>query len=382
MSIGLFGTHGIAAGWRRRLHGYRTEGAGPARQAVAIGLGVFVGCLPLYGLHLPVCLFLGRLFGLNRLKLYLAANISNPLLLPFLLLAEVQGGAWLRSGQMHALSLETMRTGDPRSFGADLVVGAIVLGLILGTCTAALTYAALGRGPRHLVFERLASRAADRYVQGSLTGWEFANAKLRSDPVYEASLCGGLLPPGGTFVDIGCGQGLMLALLAEARAELHAVGVRSLPVFDKLVGIETRAGVARLARAALGGDADVVDADASTLSFPPCSAAVLFDVLHMMPRDHQDRLLAAVRAALPPGGVLLVREADPSSGWRFSLVRMANRIKAMATGAWRQPLCFRHPDDWAALFHQAGFDVQHRDQGDKGPFGNVLFQLTANETRS
>jgi len=382
VSIGLFGTDGIAASWRRRLHGYRIEGAGPVRQAVAIGLGVFVGCLPLYGLHLPICLFLGRLFGLNRLKLYLAANISNPLLLPFLLLAEVQGGAWLRSGQTYALSLETMRTVDPRSFGADLVVGAIVLALILGTCTAALTYAAIGRGPRRPVFERLASRAADRYVQGSLTGWEFANAKLRSDPVYEASLCGGLLPPGGTFVDIGCGQGLMLALLAEARAESHAVGAPSLPIFDELLGIETRAGVARLARAALGPDADVMEADAVALSFPPCSAAVLFDVLHMMPRDQQDRLLAAVWAALPPGGVLLVREADPSSGWRFSLVRMANRLKAMATGAWHQPLCFRSPDDWVALFHQIGFDVEYPVQGDRGPFGNVLFVLTATEARS
>ena len=382
MSIGVSGPDGITADWRRRLHGYRTEGAGPGRQAAAIGLGVFVGCLPLYGLHLPICLALGWLLGLNRLKLYLAANISNPVLMPFLLLSELQTGAWLRSGQPHALTLDAVRAVNPWWFGADLAVGAIALALILGMGTAALTYAALGGGVRHPVFERLAGRAANRYVQGSLTGWEFANAKLQSNPVYRASLCGRMLPSGGTLVDIGCGQGLMLALLAEARAESHQAGVTSLPVFDKLVGIETRVGVARLARAALGGDADVVEADASTLSFPPCSAAVLFDVLHMMPPDEQARLVARVRSALSPGGVLLVREADPSSGWRFSLVRMANRIKAMATGAWRQPLCFRHPDNWAALFHQAGFDVQHRDQGDQGPFGNVLFVLTATEARS
>jgi hypothetical protein len=61
---------------------------------------------------------------------------------------------------------------------------------------------------------------------------------------------------------------------------------------------------------------------------------------------------------------------------------MANRIKAMATGAWHQPLCFRSPDDWVALFHQIGFDVEYPVQGDRGPFGNVLFVLTATEARS
>ena len=78
---------GVTSRLRRVVWELRTEGAGPAREAAAIGLGVFIGCSPLYGFHLLLCLAVGWCLGLNRLKMYLAANISNPFVAPFLLLA-------------------------------------------------------------------------------------------------------------------------------------------------------------------------------------------------------------------------------------------------------------------------------------------------------
>ena len=83
---------------RRLFHHLRTEGAGAGRETAAVALGVFIGCLPIYGLHLLICWIAGLLLGLNRLKMYLAANVSNPLVAPWLIFAEVQAGAWLRRG--------------------------------------------------------------------------------------------------------------------------------------------------------------------------------------------------------------------------------------------------------------------------------------------
>src|SRR5262249_6234964 len=80
------------------LHRYRTEGNTPVRQALAIGLGLYIGCTPFIGFHLPLSVGLGWLFGLNRFKVYLAANISNPLVAPFLYALEIQVGTWLRTG--------------------------------------------------------------------------------------------------------------------------------------------------------------------------------------------------------------------------------------------------------------------------------------------
>ena len=96
---------GLSVRLRRGFHGLRTEGAGTLRETAAVALGVFIGCLPVYGFHLLICWGVGFAFGLNRLKMYLAANISNPLVAPWLLFAEVQAGAWLQRGAFHPLTL-------------------------------------------------------------------------------------------------------------------------------------------------------------------------------------------------------------------------------------------------------------------------------------
>src|SRR5258707_1855802 len=78
----------LAARVRRAFYNLRTEGTGAAREAAAIGVGVFIGCTPFFGFHLLICWAVGSVFRLNRLQVYLAANISNPLLAPFLIFAD------------------------------------------------------------------------------------------------------------------------------------------------------------------------------------------------------------------------------------------------------------------------------------------------------
>ena len=112
----------------RRRSDLRTEGAGPEREAAAIGLGVFIGASPFYGAHLLLCWIIGRLFHLNRLKMYLAANISNPFVAPWLIFSELQTGAWVRRGELHAVTLDAVRGTNPWVFGLDLLAGSVVVG--------------------------------------------------------------------------------------------------------------------------------------------------------------------------------------------------------------------------------------------------------------
>ncbi len=354
---------------RRTFYDLRTEGQGRVREACAIAVGLFIGCMPFYGFHLLLCWVVGRLLRLNRLKLYLAANVSNPVLAPLLVFAELQIGAWIRTGAFLALTLETARTVTPWQFGAHLMVGSIVLGGVLGAVGGLATYLALGGGTRDPVFEKLASAAADRYAITSITAWEFARGKLRGDPVYRDVLLGGWLPSGGRLLDIGCGQGLMLALLAEAQR------VEALPHFERMVGVELRPHRARLARAALGSDAEILETDARTTSPGTCRVVLLFDVLHMMPRRDQDALVASAVSALEPGGLIVVREADASAGWRFHAVRFGNRVTAMASGAWHQPFAFRTLEEWRACFSRHGLEVEGAPASAGTPFANHLFRL-------
>jgi uncharacterized protein (DUF2062 family) len=380
------GVETFATRFRRRFYGLRTEGSGPGREAAAIGMGVFLGCLPFYGFHLLMCWALGTLFRLNRLKVYLAANISNPLVAPWLIFVELQTGAWFRHGSFQALSPHAIRTAGVGVVGLDLLVGSVLVGTALAILAGGATYATLRASADDADFVELVRRAADRYVDASITAWEFARGKLRGDPLYRATVFGRMLPSGGTLIDIGCGQGLMLALLAEARRTMDEGTWPSTspvpPRFDRMIGVEIRPRPAVLARTALKGDAEIVHADARALMAGQARAVLLFDVLHLMDAAQQDSMLADLASALDAEGVILVRDTDASAGWRFNAVRIGNRLKALAVGAWHQRFSFRTRAEWLACFEGHGFAAEVRPMGEGTPFANLLFRLTVKRRAS
>ena len=369
---------GVSARLRRRFQGLRTEGAGARRETVAVALGVFIGCLPLYGLHLTICWLIGYVLGLNRLKMYFAANISNPFVAPWLVVVEVQVGAWLRRGTFHQVNREYIASTSAWAFGIDVLVGSLVVGAVLAVLAAAATYSLVRGSGEDRRFADLVRRASDRYVGISVTAWEFARGKLRMDPIYRAALSPDVLVSGGSLLDVGCGQGLALALLAEAKCAMDAgtwpADWPPPPRFDRMIGIERRRRVAKIARTALESEAEVIVADVRTLSLEPFRAVLLFDVLQLLAPDEQEALLAEMTARLEPGGVILVREADASAGSRFDLVRLGNRLKVLVSGSWRQPFHPRSAVEWSACFARHGLRSDASPMGTR-LFANMMFRL-------
>src|SRR5206468_9411141 len=112
----------------------------------------------------------------------------------------------LRHGSFQALSPHAIRTAGVSVVGLDLLAGSLVVGGALAMLAGGATYATLRGSAGDADFVELVRRAADRYVEASITTWEFARGKLRGDPLYRAALFGRLLPSGGTLIDVGCGQ--------------------------------------------------------------------------------------------------------------------------------------------------------------------------------
>jgi SAM-dependent methyltransferase len=361
---------------RRMFYELRTEWGGPRRDPAAFGVGTFIGCSPLYGFHLLLVWVVGRLLRLNRLKMYLAANISNPIVSPLLILSELQAGAWVRRQDFHDLSLSAIRHTNAWVYAGDLVLGSLVVGSILGVLVAAATYASTELAGRDDPFAVLWARASDPYLPLGITAWEFARGKLRHDPLYRATVAGGLVTDGRTLVDVGCGQGLTLGVLLHA-PQLWSeggwpAGARKPPQFDRLVGIEIRPRVARIAQTALGPAVEVLSGDAREAMPAGADSILFFDVLHLIPPADQERLIAEASRSLSPGGTILIREADPSGGWRFNAVRFGNRLKSIGAGRWRQRFHFRTVDAWAALLARNGMDVGVHPMNEGTPFANVL----------
>jgi uncharacterized protein (DUF2062 family)/SAM-dependent methyltransferase len=333
------------------------------RLAAAVGVGLFIGNLPFYGFHFFICVGVAWALRLNQPTTYLAANISNPLVAPFLIFGAIQIGQRLLVGRWLPLSLAELHARGGATFFKSWLLGSVVLGGTLGFVGSGITYAAVDfwrvhRSPLEPVFRWVEGRYADAAVR------RFVSSKLRRDPVFRN--LPEHLPAEGAVVDLGSGRGqlaLMLAKLAPGRA------VTSIDWDERKVDA---------ARAAAAGAPDAaglafVRGDARSAELPRARCVVLLDLLHYFPVAEQDAILARAAAALEPGGRLLVREADAAGGVRFAITRFFERL-AVGSGVTRgEGLVFRPAGEIAAALERLGLAVKVLPMSMGTPLANVLF---------
>ena len=219
--------------------------------------------------------------------------------------------------------------------------------------------------------------ATAAYRHAGIYAWNFSRGKLRHDPVFFSLLRRGLLPQRGSLYDLGCGQGVLLSLLGAARQTFDSgrwpAGWPPPPKQLEMHGIELREDRVQAARKALNGAARVALGDIRAVAFAACHAVVILDVLLYIEPAAQRQLLARVAAALQPGGVLLMREADAGAGLPFHITQWAERLIGMARGRLWQTLYYRRTGEWISLLEEIGFSVTVETMSEGTPFANVLF---------
>ncbi len=233
-------------------------------------------------------------------------------------------------------------------------------------------------------WNRLLDHVADRYRPAGRFASRFARGKLGLDPVFRHLLAEGLLPAGAEVVDIGCGQGLLTGLLRAVDAVEPRLGWpadwAAAPRGCRVTGVELMARDVERARAAAaaadagggsGGD-EFICGDMRQVAFPPCDAVVILDVLHYIPVDEQDAVLARVHAALRPGGRLLLRVGDAQERWGFRVSQWVDRIVTLVRGHSAPPTWGRPLAAWQATLRRLGFTVEARPMSQGTPFANVL----------
>jgi SAM-dependent methyltransferase len=275
---------------------------------------VLIGCYPLYGLHLALSFAAGTVLRLNRIAIYLGTHVNNPLTAPVLIFAELQVGSLVLRGRFHELTIRAVRELDPAAFLADLAVGATVLGVALGGLLGAMTFRVSRAISGGEFRNRLVEESALAFLPSGFIYWELARAKLRLDRTFLEILRRGLLPETGTAVDVRCGRGVLLAVVATFHrlADDRPRGWPVAPRRIELVGYDRRRRAVEVARAALAEHATIEEGDAESVSLPRCEAIVAIDALGRMTADGRERFLSRVSAALGPGGKLIVRDRlDP-----------------------------------------------------------------------
>ena len=228
-----------------------------------------------------------------------------------------------------------------------------------------------------LASEALLDAAAEPYKKSGKFAFHFARNKLRYDPVFLAVLKSGLIQSNMRVLDLGCGQGLLLALLRVAKSQYQRGSwpnncPEPASCLD-LRGVELRDSEAAIARMALGSAAKIESLDLSVCDIPAADVVVLFDVLHYLDADAQVSLISRIARAMESGGLLLVRDADATAGFSFYLTCFAERIAAISRGHWRQRFHFRSREQWNVLLTQQGFQVETMNMSNDTPFANLLW---------
>jgi SAM-dependent methyltransferase len=222
----------------------------------------------------------------------------------------------------------------------------------------------------------LIESASGLYRTAGRFAWHFARGKLAGDPVFAAILAQGLLSGRARILDLGCGQGLLAAWLLAAQASEHSgTWPRQWPPAPRprsLVGIESHPPEVRRARLALGACSRIVQADFRAVDYGQADAIVMLDVLHYNDYASQEAVLARARAALAPGGALLLRVGDAAGGVRFALSLLVDRAVALARR--RRPVRFRcRPlTEWQQLLARLGFVTRAVPMSAGTPFANFL----------
>src|SRR2546430_7529427 len=137
-------------------------------------------------------------------------------------------------------------------------------------------------------------------------------------------------------------------------------------------GIELMADEVARARLALGPHCDVLQADIRSAPFGSADAVVMLDVLHYLPAQSQREVLQRVRAALPPGGLLLLRVGDASGGVRFRFTRWVDSLIMRARGRGAAALHFRSIEQWRGPLYECRLHNRARPLSPRTPLAQVL----------
>ncbi len=223
-------------------------------------------------------------------------------------------------------------------------------------------------------YQALVERAAARYLPAGRWAEGWAKGKMGGDPAYAAVLAGlDAVPPGGTLLELGCGEGYLLVLARQLRPDL------------RLVGVDHDQARLDLARQALADPppgtppCQLLAADLQAAEIVDVDLLVCLDVLHYLPAEAQQAVLRRLADRLAPGGGLVIRDAEAGAGLRSWLTELTEGFM-VAIGRHKGMGVFLRTraevlDDLQAL----GLDAHAEDCSEGTPWANVLYRARRQE---
>jgi ubiquinone/menaquinone biosynthesis C-methylase UbiE len=159
------------------------------------------------------------------------------------------------------------------------------------------------------------------------------------------------LPEHGTLLDLGCGNGLFLALAKKTKPDLDVIG---LDLSEDKIAAARQAFQACTDRVPQLVVMDIKD-------FPEQSVDVIsiIDVLYLVPLERWNGILEKCFRCLKPGGKILIKEMDRSIAWKFILLYLEETLAVKVFGlTLGSQFTFPKPEAIRQRLICAGFEVE------------------------
>ncbi len=172
------------------------------------------------------------------------------------------------------------------------------------------------------------------------------------------------VPDGSSVLDIGCGNGLLLAWLAQGRKISAGLGCDV-----SQIALNGARSMAQAYRAQSGQD---------LLNFVDCSASLpdgqydvvsMVDVMHHIPPANQHDLFIQAAARIKPGGIMLYKDMVVRPWWRAWANRAHDLLLARQ---WIHYAPLARVKNWA---DEAGLELQHEEHYSRFVYGHELLVL-------
>ena len=162
------------------------------------------------------------------------------------------------------------------------------------------------------------------------------------------------VPAGASLLDIGAGHGLFAALAARGARRVVAVEpdirkVRPMAGIEFVIGFD-----------------DVISGTFDAIS--------IIDVLYKIPIDDWDALLTRCLARLGPGGVLIIKEQDPTARFKNGWNAIQERVATSFHLTLGESFTYESPALFTARLERLGFVDARTRRIDFGyPHPHMLF---------
>ena len=324
----------------------------------------------MYGLHFVLCVLVCLPLGLDLVLAYLVANISNPLVAPFLITLEVEIGSLVSTGRHAGFSLERARQTGILGFVFQAALGSIFVGAGLGAIGSALAYViarrrsvnapATGNGESEC--DAATQRTIQRYREAPIGDRIYVAAKLHTDPLTRllAELPGDF----GRVLDAAAGRGQFGLFLWElGRA-------------SELFGFDSDPRKVAAAELAVFGNAHFETQDLLEFREREVDTLLLIDVLHYLTLPEQDELLRRAARCVTRGRIV-IRELDAGNAARSAVTRCFEWIaKISGYNRGRAGRHYRPAHEIVGQLTGAGFSCEVLGASEGTPFANVLIVAT------